>query len=635
MKNVHQRLKKVLFYYFILTTVVLFAGQYALSADMYSQQAKLTAPDSTANDEFGCSVAIDGDTMLVGARGRLKYSGVEDNRYEGVAYVFGRAAAGWALEEKLALTLEGQEVDDGGMLPNIGYSVAISSNTLILGAPGIGLFLSPIPNSEYWITDHGRTYVFNLNSILSVREVGARVEHNYSGSSVDVDGDTMVVGIPGANDYYGAAAVYVKQANNTWLQVATLSTFQYGSDKFGSSVAIDGDTIVVGAPSATDNKGTAYIFVKPQSGWVDMLPVTYLSASDGAADDQFGCSVAIDGNTVIVGASGDDTTTKAGGFYFRRLNHGSAYVFVKPQSGWQGTHAHIAKLTASDKASNDEFGTSVAISGNRVVVGAQGDDNYKGSTYVFLKPQSGWATMTQNDKLTASDGAASDFFGYSVAIDGDTVVAGAWGHGTTNKGTVYAFKESAQATTTTTASQSSTTTTADGTSTTTTAASSTTTSVGGPCQADAECDNSIYCDGVEKCIFNICTIGLPACTADKSCKEEAQECWDVAAITAKSLSKALSKPLVRADRNRWLIVYCSEDNHFDKQESRIAAAGAGDGYQGVSVNTQKNVFSMGKFIFIPLSISQEATSGNWQIIITTELPGVQIEERIVADFQVR
>ena len=109
----------------------------------------------------------------------------------------------------------------------------------------------------------------------------------------------------------------------------------------------------------------------------------------------------------------------------------------------------------------------------------------------------------------------------------------------------------------------------------------------------------------------------------------------MATITATSLLKALSKPLISANKNQWLIVYCSEDNHFDKQESIIAAVGSDNGHQGVSVNTQKKVFSMAKFIFIPVSITKEATSGNSRMTFTTELPGFKLEERILAEFQVR
>ena len=176
------------------------------------------------------------------------------------------------------------------------------------------------------------------------------------------------------------------------------------SDYFGYSVAISGDTVVVGAYyddiGANTDQGSAYVFVKPESGWADMTQTAKLTASDGAASDYFGSSVAISGDTVVVGAYYDDIGANA--------DQGSAYVFVKPASGWADM-TQTAKLTASDGAADDYFGNSVAISGDTVVVGAYDDDigsnTDQGSAYVFVKPANGWADMTQTAKLTASDGA--------------------------------------------------------------------------------------------------------------------------------------------------------------------------------------------------------------------------------------
>ena len=199
------------------------------------------------------------------------------------------------------------------------------------------------------------------------------------------------------------------------------------SDFFGRSVAVSGDTIVVSAVGhdigANTNQGSTYVFVKPAGGWSGALTESAkLIAADGAFDDQFGKSVAVDGDTIVVGAAFDDDT---GG-----LSQGSAYVFVKPAGGWSGTLTHNAKLTASDGAAIDIFGSSVAVSGDTVVVGAGGDDigakGNQGSAYVFVKPAGGWSgALTQNAKLTASDGLASDFFANTgVALIGDTIVVG-------------------------------------------------------------------------------------------------------------------------------------------------------------------------------------------------------------------
>ena len=182
------------------------------------------------------------------------------------------------------------------------------------------------------------------------------------------------------------------------------------NDYFGFSVAVDGDTAVVGAPHfwAID-PGAAYVYTRQSGAWNQ---VAKLTASDGADNDQFGGSVAIDGDTVVVGADGDDS------------DQGAAHVFTKPAGGW-ATTSTAAKLTASDGAADDQFGISVAMDGDTVVVSADEDDSDQGAAYVFIKPSNGWATTSTAAKLTASDGAADDHFGVSVAVDGDTVVVGA------------------------------------------------------------------------------------------------------------------------------------------------------------------------------------------------------------------
>jgi uncharacterized repeat protein (TIGR01451 family) len=186
------------------------------------------------------------------------------------------------------------------------------------------------------------------------------------------------------------------------------------NDRFGRSVAIDGDTVVVGAYNADlgdiIGAGAAYVFTLDGSIWTEQQK---LSASDKAGGDYFGRSVAIDGDTIVAGAYRADP----GG-----SNAGAAYVFTRTGSTW----TEQQKLTASDKAENDYFGRSVAISGETVVVGAYnadlGDITDAGAAYVFTRTGSTW---TEQQTLTASDAAAEDRLGLSVAISGDTVVVGA------------------------------------------------------------------------------------------------------------------------------------------------------------------------------------------------------------------
>jgi hypothetical protein len=200
------------------------------------------------------------------------------------------------------------------------------------------------------------------------------------------------------------------------------------NDEFGISVAIDGATIVVGVERDDDGgseSGSAYV-LRTTDGGATYDQVAKLTADDAAYGDRFGRSVAIDGGTIVVGAYMKDTYT------------GAAYVFRTTDGG--ATYGQVAKLTAADAAGGDYFGTSVAIDGNTVVVGAS--EYYgSGSAYVF-RTTDGGATYAQVAKLTASDAAADDDFGNSVAIDGDTIVVGASSDddGGSQSGSAYVFR---------------------------------------------------------------------------------------------------------------------------------------------------------------------------------------------------
>lgn len=263
------------------------------------------------------------------------------------------------------------------------------------------------------------------------------------GRSVAMSGDYLVAGAPyedGTGLDYGAAYVYYKDqgADNAWGQVIKLSASDAAdSDTFGHSVAISGDYVVVGAPnkdgSAAD-EGAAYVYYRDQGGTDAWGQVTKLTASDAAAGDQFGYSVSISGDLVVVGAN-----RKSGG----GTDRGAAYVFDKdyPTSDSWG---EVLKLTASDAADGDQFGYSVSISGDYAVLGAPYKDGTgadEGASYVYYRDQGGTDNWGQVTKLTASDAAAGDEYGNSVAIDGDYVVAGALGEdgAGTDQGAAYVY----------------------------------------------------------------------------------------------------------------------------------------------------------------------------------------------------
>ena len=237
-----------------------------------------------------------------------------------------------------------------------------------------------------------------------------------------------------------------------FVQQAKLTASDGKADmNFGGAVAIAGDTVVVSANDGplggNGGPGAVYVFTKPVSGWADMTQVAKLTPSDGAAGERFGSSVAISGDTVVVGA--DEANLGSNSYH---IQQGAAYVFTMPVTGWADM-TQTAKLIASDYTDAAEFGTSVAISGNTIVVGAQqamvGANEGQGAAYVFAMPNTGWADATQTAKLSASDGAArnggwEEYFGHAVAISGGTVVVGAYGDiigGNDNQGAAYVFTE--------------------------------------------------------------------------------------------------------------------------------------------------------------------------------------------------
>ncbi|KYF83107.1 hypothetical protein BE11_31175 [Sorangium cellulosum] len=258
------------------------------------------------------------------------------------------------------------------------------------------------------------------------------------GTAVAISGDTIVVGAPYDDDAgtdAGAAHVFVR-SGTSWIHQQTLTSATVGaSDYFGLSVAISEETIVVGAHGDVVNgvrTGAAYVFVRSGSTWTEQAR---LAPSDGALNDSFGQSVGIDGDSVVVGSIMDDDLG---------TSSGSAYVFVRSGSTW----TQQQKLTASDGAATDFFGNSVAISGDTIVAGSPNTtSNDTGAAYVFVRSGSTWS---QQQKLVASDPATFDYFGFSVALSGDSALIGAYGVNSglstyNETGAAYAFVRSGSA----------------------------------------------------------------------------------------------------------------------------------------------------------------------------------------------
>ena len=395
-----------------------------------AEESELIASDGALNDRFGVSVAVDDDTAVVGAF-QPTYTDPDTSEVvsrPGAAYVYTKDSNGaWSQQAKLTAS-------DGADGDEFGISVAVDGDTVVVGARGN-------------VSKKGAIYVFtkpsdgDWTSTITETKLTASggAADDLFGASVALYGaSTIVVGAPGDQNSVGGTDVstgsaYVVTRNSEtgeWSQNAKLTASNAGADDlFGNSVGVDDDTIAVGAygkdgNSLTDS-GLVYVFVKSGgAAWATTTETVQLRASDRAANDNFGRSVAVDGNTIVVGASGDQNTV--GG---AEASTGSAYVFTEPNTGWAnsgGTEA--AKLTASDGADSDQFGRSVAVDSNTIVVGAhQNDDDGtdSGSIYVFIKPTNGWTDITGTVKLTASNAATGDRFGIALALDGDTALVAA------------------------------------------------------------------------------------------------------------------------------------------------------------------------------------------------------------------
>jgi len=380
--------------------------------------AKLTASDGSAFDLFGGNVAIDGDTMVVTAAGDV-------NTIGGSAYVFTRSTGTtWTEQAKLMAGVEEEN--------RFGTSVAIGGDTIVVGA-----FVNNVNNGTAFV--YARTGTTWSEQAKLTASDG--VVDDQFGRSVAIAGDTIVVGADEDDTENGtkSGSAYVfMRTGTTWTEQAKLMASDgMARENFGIRVAIAGDTIVVGAwQDNNDNgadSGAAYVFRYTGTTWTEQAK---LMASDGAMDDWFGEHVAIAGDTVVVGAFGNDDNG---------LKSGSAYVYMRFGITW----AEQAKLTADDGMAGDEFGFSVAIAGDIIVVGAWHDNSVNdngasientGSAYVFARTGTTWAE-TEQIKLTAGDGVAGDDFGVSVAISMDTIVVGALrddDHGT-NSGSVYVY----------------------------------------------------------------------------------------------------------------------------------------------------------------------------------------------------
>jgi hypothetical protein len=310
-------------------------------------------------------------------------------------------------------------------------AIAVQGRTIVVGNNGVEI------EGHH---NEGAAYVYEegpdgwagatLKAELTASEATSGTE---VGHGVAIYGSTIVLGSYESGSGGGAAYVY-EEPEGGWknaTQTAKLTPSDaVNGDGFGNAVAINGRTIAVGAPDGNSHEGAVYVFSEPAGGWVDTTQTAKLTASDGAANDDLGYSIAMSGKTVIAGAEGDD-------------NHrGAVDVFTEPAGGWVDA-TQTAQLTTTRVSEHEELGYSVAMSGSTIVAGAGGQNNERGAVYVFTEPAGGWKTSdAYAAELTASNGEVADYLGNGVAVFKNTVVAGAPNRNE-GEGVAYVFVEPA------------------------------------------------------------------------------------------------------------------------------------------------------------------------------------------------
>ena len=321
----------------------------------------LLVSDAQEFENFGTSVAIDDETLVIGSR----FADATPDGGEGATYVFTRTGNTWTETQKLTAS-DGQQSDF------FGERLAIDGDTIVIGAPSRA---DNRAGAAYVFTRTGNTWTETQKLTASDGQPG-----DLWGQMPVIDGDTIVIG----------GHIFTR-TGNTWIETQILSV--------GGESAIDGDTIVIGRTRTDDGVGAAYVFTRTGNTWTE---TTKLTASDGDTGGSFGEALAIDGDTIVIGArfAGVGSNPIAG----------AAYVFNRTGNTWTETQ----RLTSPDHDVFPFFGADVAIDGNTIVV----EDSNPQAAYVFGNSGDTW---TPRQALAPSVGSISG----PVALAGDTIVLAA------------------------------------------------------------------------------------------------------------------------------------------------------------------------------------------------------------------
>lgn len=387
------------------------------------QETYFKASNAQEGDGLGFSVAVSGDTLVAGAIWEDSNSGSDPGNNSapnaGAVYVFGRDGDSWVEQAYLKSDAPAED-------KFFGASVAIAGDLLVVGEPAS----SPLRFNTQITHGFGSAYVFERQngSWVQVAKFTGTMDGELYGFSVATDGETVIVAAPyDTRTMFNSGSVHVvARQGGAWKIVQQLiPANMIEQTMFGFSVAVDGDTALIGAandPTGAPLAGSAFVFTRDAEGWHERQRLAEPRPSQGAT---FGWSLALRGDRAVVGAAHVNLIGSSA--------PGSAYVFDRSRDGWIQT----AQLTAAFPSSSDRFGVSVALTDTAVIVGASGDNSgargaggdptrqdarLSGAVHIFAQQGNDWLPTAY---LKAANTDADDAFGYAVASGGGTLVAGA------------------------------------------------------------------------------------------------------------------------------------------------------------------------------------------------------------------
>jgi len=436
------------------------------AASGFAQEAYIKASNTGNNDQFGSTVAMDANTLVVAARSEDSGNWQQNNNSangSGAVYVFVRDGNGdWSQQAYL-------KASNIGMGDDFGHSLAISGDTLVIGAPdedSQAVGINPVYRGDNNAHTSGGPTAYNAGAVYVFTRNGSGVwseqdyikgsttaANNNFGISVSLEGDMLAVGAEGeagnnasGDPSYGAAYIFTRDGSDNWSQQALIKASNTGGS-FGHVVSLSGNTLAVSANGEASNatginqdetdvslSGAGAVYVFTYDGNVTWTQQAYIKASNPGSTDQFGFSMALSGDTLAVGAMFEDsnaTLIDGDGTNDLADNSGAVYVFARVTGVW----TQQAYIKASNTEAGDRLGWSIALSGDTLVVGAIGEGSnatgmdgdetnnsmgFAGAAYRYERDGNG--DWTKTAYIKASNTGRSDQFGVSVALT-DTLMA--------------------------------------------------------------------------------------------------------------------------------------------------------------------------------------------------------------------